>query len=183
MPRDPRYDVLFESVDIGPVRARNRFYQVPHCSGMGYRHPRAEARMRGIKAEGGWAVISTQECSIHWSGDYEPSPDALLWDDRDIPALALMAEAVHEHDALAAIELTHNGPMANNLYSRLPPLAPSHTPVDDPEAERRRQEELAAARLRQMEQQPLSFKTMKETDGRIHGLVAAGHARDGRAAH
>ena len=65
--------------------------------------------MRGVKAEGGWAVISTQECSIHWSGDYEPSPDALLWDDRDIPALALMAEAVHEHGALAAIELTHNG--------------------------------------------------------------------------
>lgn len=133
MARDSRYDILFEPVDIGPLRARNRFYQVPHCSGMGYRHPRAEARMRGVKAEGGWAVISTQECSIHWSGDYEPSPDALLWDDRDIPALALMAEAVHEHGALAAIELTHNGPMAGNLYSRVPPLAPSHTPVDDPD--------------------------------------------------
>ena len=131
MPRDPRYDVLFEPVTIGPVRAKNRFYQVPHCSGMGYRHPRAEARMRGVKAEGGWGVISTQECTIHWSGDYEPSPDAMLWDDRDIPALALMAEAVHEHGALAAIELTHNGPMANNLYSRIAPLAPSHTPVDD----------------------------------------------------
>jgi dimethylamine/trimethylamine dehydrogenase len=133
MPRDPRYDVLFESVAIGPVRAKNRFYQVPHCSGMGYRHPRAEARMRGVKAEGGWGVISTQECTIHWSGDYEPSPDAMLWDDRDIPALALMAEAVHDHGALAAIELTHNGPMANNLYSRIAPLAPSHTPVDDPD--------------------------------------------------
>ncbi|MCK5362044.1 MAG: NADH:flavin oxidoreductase, partial [Gammaproteobacteria bacterium] len=131
MPRDSRYDILFEPVEIGPVRAKNRFFQVPHCSGMGYRHPRAEARMRAVKAEGGWAVISTQECSIHWSGDFEPSPDALLWDDRDIPALALMAEAVHEHGALAAIELTHNGPMANNLYSRLPPLAPSHVPVDD----------------------------------------------------
>jgi dimethylamine/trimethylamine dehydrogenase len=131
MPRDSRYDILFESVEIGPVRAKNRFFQVPHCSGMGYRHPRAEARMRGVKAEGGWAVISTQECSIHWSGDFEPAPDARLWDDGDIPALALMAEAIHEHGALAAIELTHNGPMANNLYSRLPPIAPSHTPVDD----------------------------------------------------
>ncbi len=131
MPRDSRYDILFESVEIGPVRAKNRFFQVPHCSGMGYRYPRAEARMRGVKAEGGWAVISTQECSIHWSGDYEPLPDARLWDDRDIPALALIAEAIHEHGALAAIELTHNGPMTNNLYSRLPPLAPSHVPVDD----------------------------------------------------
>ena len=87
--------------------------------------------MRGVKAEGGWAVISTQECSIHWSADIEPSPDARLWDDRDIPALALMAEAVHEYGALAAIELSYNGPDSPNLYSRLPPLAPSHMPVDD----------------------------------------------------
>ena len=53
MTRDPRYDVLFEPVKIGPLTARNRFYQVPHCSGMGYRYPNAEAHMRGIKAEGG----------------------------------------------------------------------------------------------------------------------------------
>ena len=51
--RDPKYDILFEPVKIGPVQTRNRFYQVPHCSGMGYRYPNAEARMRGIKAEGG----------------------------------------------------------------------------------------------------------------------------------
>lgn len=28
--RDPRYDVLFEPVKIGPVTTKNRFYQVPH---------------------------------------------------------------------------------------------------------------------------------------------------------
>ncbi len=33
MARDPRYDILFEPVRIGPVTARNRFYQVPHCTG------------------------------------------------------------------------------------------------------------------------------------------------------
>ncbi len=131
MQRDPRYDILFEPIAIGPVRAKNRFFQVPHCSGMGYRHPRAEARMRGVKAEGGWGVISTQECTIHWSTDIEPSPDGRLWDDRDIPPLALVAEAVHEHGALAAIELSYNGPVSPNLYSRLPPLAPSHLPVGD----------------------------------------------------
>lgn len=131
MQRDPRYDILFEPIAIGPVEAKNRFFQVPHCSGMGYRHPRTEARMRGVKAEGGWAVISSQECTIHWSADIEPSPDARLWDDRDIPALALMTDAVHEHGALAAIELVHNGPSAANLYSRLPPLAPSHLPIND----------------------------------------------------
>ena len=35
MSRDPRYDVLFEPVKSGPLTARNRFYQVPHCNGSG----------------------------------------------------------------------------------------------------------------------------------------------------
>ncbi|MDP6829995.1 MAG: hypothetical protein QF512_03450, partial [Alphaproteobacteria bacterium] len=60
-----RYDVLFEPVTIGPVTARNRFYQVPHCNGMGRNHPTAMAVMRGIKAEGGWAVVCTEQCDIH----------------------------------------------------------------------------------------------------------------------
>ena len=34
MARNPRYDVLFEPVKIGPVTARNRFYAVPHAAGM-----------------------------------------------------------------------------------------------------------------------------------------------------
>ena len=32
MARDPRYDILFEPVRIGPVTAKNRFYRVPHCN-------------------------------------------------------------------------------------------------------------------------------------------------------
>ena len=44
MTRDPRYDILFEPVRIGPVTARNRFYQVPHCNGMGYRDASAWRR-------------------------------------------------------------------------------------------------------------------------------------------
>ena len=50
MPRDPRYDILFEPVHIGPVTTKNRFFQVPHCNGMGYRDPSAQAEMRRVKA-------------------------------------------------------------------------------------------------------------------------------------
>ena len=63
--RDPRYDILFEPVKIGPLTAKNRFYQVPHCNGGGYRDPSAAAEMRGIKAEGGWGVIFTEQCEMH----------------------------------------------------------------------------------------------------------------------
>ena len=49
MTRDPRFDILFEPVRIGPVVAKNRFYQVPHCNGMGHAKPRAHAAMRAVK--------------------------------------------------------------------------------------------------------------------------------------
>jgi dimethylamine/trimethylamine dehydrogenase len=130
MPRDPRYDILFEKVKIGPVTARNRFYQVPHCNGMGYDMPLALAGMRGMKAEGGWAVVCTEECEIHPSGDVAPYKEARLWDDHDIPALAHMTEAVHRHGSLAGCELVHNGPSCANIYSRMAPIGPSHQPVN-----------------------------------------------------
>jgi len=33
MTRDLSYGILFEPVRIGPVIAKNRFYQVPQCTG------------------------------------------------------------------------------------------------------------------------------------------------------
>ena len=129
MPRDPRYDVLFEPVRIGPVTAKNRFYQVPHCNGMGYRDVSAMARMRGVKAEGGWGVVCTEQVEFHHTSEITPFIELRLWDERDIPALARMAKAVHEHDALAGIELAYNGMNGPNFYSREVPLGPSHLPI------------------------------------------------------
>ena len=129
MTRDPRFDILFEPVRIGPVIARNRFYQVPHCNGMGWTQPEALAKLRGVKAEGGWAVVSTEETEIHPTSDCEAFHEGRLWDDRDIPALALMAEAVHEHNSLAAIEIMHHGASVANWGTRMAPIAPSHRPI------------------------------------------------------
>ncbi len=129
MGRDPHYDVLFEPVAIGPVTARNRFYQVPHCNGMGVQYPSAMAAMRGIKAEGGWAVICTEECDFHVTGDVTPAIEARLWSEQDIPIMARMTEAVHRHGALAGCELVYGGPAGHNRQSREIPMAPSAMPV------------------------------------------------------
>ena len=65
----PSHQILFEPVQIGPVVAPNRFYQVPHASGMTEANPRVRAAFRETKAEGGWGVISTGAVSIHPSSD------------------------------------------------------------------------------------------------------------------
>ena len=120
----PDFSVLFQPIQIGPVTAPNRFYQVPHCNGFGWRMPRGHAAMRGVKAEGGWGVVCTEEVEIHHSTDLTPYIEGRLWDDADIPALALLADAVHAHGSLAGIELTYNGHDASNLYSRTAPFGP-----------------------------------------------------------
>ena len=123
--RDPRFDVLFEPVKIGPVTAPNRFYCVPHASGMTNTMPRMRAALRGTKAEGGWGVVCTGYVSVHPSSDDSPLPYATLWDDNDIKSHAMMTDAVHAHGALAGIELWHGGGSVSNRTSRLPPLSPS----------------------------------------------------------
>ncbi|MGJ8547659.1 MAG: FAD-dependent oxidoreductase [Sulfitobacter sp.] len=129
MTTDPKYAVLFEPVKIGPVTAPNRFYQVPHCNGMAHARPKALAAMRGVKAEGGWGVVSTEEVEIHPSTDIGPSIEGRLWSDDDIPYHAKTVEAIHTHGSLAAIQLAHNGIYAANFYSRLAPMGPSHQAV------------------------------------------------------
>jgi dimethylamine/trimethylamine dehydrogenase len=129
MSRDPRYDILFEPVKIGPVTAKNRFYQVPHCNGMGSTYPSSMAEMRAMKAEGGWGVICTEEIEIHPSSEFTPVIEGRLWDDADIPVFARMCDKIHECGALAGAELGHNGHHTANLYSREVPLSPSGRPV------------------------------------------------------
>jgi dimethylamine/trimethylamine dehydrogenase len=85
--------------------------------------------LRGIKAEGGWGVVCTEQCEIHHSSDITPFIELRLWDERDIPILARVAEAVHEHGALAGLELAHNGMNGPNLTSREAPMGPAHLPV------------------------------------------------------
>jgi len=129
MPRDPRYDILFEPVRIGPVTAPNRFYQTPHATGFGWQRPQSGAALRGVKAEGGWGVVCTEYCSIHPSSDDSPYAFLTLWDDDDIAPLALTAAAIHTHGSLAGIELWHGGAHASNRMTRVAGIAPDVQPA------------------------------------------------------
>ncbi|HVI90378.1 MAG TPA: NADH:flavin oxidoreductase, partial [Dongiaceae bacterium] len=123
MSRDPRFDILFEPIKLGPITAPNRFYQVPHCTGMGYQMPQTLAAMRAIKAQGGWGVVNTEYCSIHASSDDLPAPFASLWGAGDVKNMARMVEGVHRHGSLAGVELWYGGMRSANQHSREVSLA------------------------------------------------------------
>ncbi len=125
-----RYAVLLEEIKIGPVVAPNRFYQVPHCTGMGYGSPNTLAAMREVKAEGGWGVVCTEYCSIHPSSDDTPMPYASLWDEGDVKAMGRLVDGVHRHGSLAGVQLWHGGSTSPNLYSREISMGPQSMPVE-----------------------------------------------------
>lgn len=118
MPRDPKHDVLFEPIKIGPKKTRNRFWQTSHCAGPGSERPGAQAHLRGMKAEGGWGVVFTEFCSIHPEADEYPYTSARIWDDGDITNLGYMCDVAHSHGSLAGIQLWYSGGNAPSLESR-----------------------------------------------------------------
>jgi dimethylamine/trimethylamine dehydrogenase len=127
---DPNHEILFEPVRIGPKTLRNRFYQVPHCSGFGTEKPWTQAAHRGVKAQGGWAAVCTEYAPFSPDSDEAPLVAARFWDEDDMRALRLMTEKAHEHGALAGIELHHSGGHAANNQTRWPGLGPSQVASD-----------------------------------------------------
>jgi len=126
--RDARYDVLFEPVQIGPVRTKNRFYVVPHACGLSHLAPNGAIAFRETKAAGGWGVVSTQITEISPDTDLGSHPTERIWDEQDLPYHYKVTERIHAHGALAAIELGHAGTRARNLQTGLPILGPSVQP-------------------------------------------------------
>jgi dimethylamine/trimethylamine dehydrogenase len=128
--RGDKYDVLFEPVEIGPKTLKNRFYQVPQCNGAGSDKPGFQAYHRAIKAEGGWAAMCTEYCSVSPESDGTDHVSARLWDDGDVQNLAVMCDHLHAFGALAGVELWY-GPRATNLETRNYPRSASPFPSGD----------------------------------------------------
>ena len=120
MTRDPKYDILFEPIQIGPKVLPNRFFQVAHCNGAGSERPGFQSHFRAMKAEGGWGAVCTEYCSIGPESDDIHRVSARLWDDGDVRNLGLMCDMLHEQGALAAVEIWHGGLNACGLESRVP---------------------------------------------------------------
>ena len=120
MPREAKYDVLFEPVRVGPKVMKNRFYATPHATNFGVDFPYSQAAYREMRAEGGFAVVNTEYVAVHEQSDDYPWVQARLIDDDDVRAMSLLCDRIHAHDALASIELNFLGPDHTAFGSRLP---------------------------------------------------------------
>lgn len=131
MARESRYDVLFEPIRIGPKMMRNRFYQTPHASSLESQAPGAEAYFRGMKAEGGWAVVNTGHTQIAPEYDYSGfHVVSRIWDEDDVRNWSLTTDRIHEAGSLAGIELAATGAAISGHESRLPARAISNAADD-----------------------------------------------------
>ncbi|MET2830968.1 FAD-dependent oxidoreductase [Mesorhizobium shangrilense] len=125
MARDPKYDPLFEPIQLGPKTMKNRFYQTPQCNGAGQDLPGSQAGHRHMKAEGGWGAICTELCSISPETDLTPHRLGTIWDQGDVINYRHFNDGLHKHGALGGIELTHSGPHSNNWFTRAVARGPS----------------------------------------------------------
>ena len=105
MARDPRYDILFEPIKIGPKTMKNRFWQPPHCNSAGSDRPGTQAAFRGMKAEGGWGAVSIEYTAIHPESDDAPHCSARMWDEGDVISFRHVTDSIHKHGALAGVQL------------------------------------------------------------------------------
>ncbi|GIS89320.1 MAG: hypothetical protein CM1200mP18_20300 [Gammaproteobacteria bacterium] len=79
---DP-YAVLFEPVKIGPLTAVTAFTRCRTVPVRGGTIRLSVPTFVPPKAEGGWAVVSTEQCDIHYSADMRAQ--VRLWNEGDIP--------------------------------------------------------------------------------------------------
>lgn len=126
MSRDPKHDILFEPIQIGPKTMKNRFYQVPHCIGAGTEKPGTQAANRAMKAEGGWGACCTEYCSIHPESDDTHRVSARLWDEGDVKNLRHMNDSLHKYGALGGVEMWYGGSHSPNMESRAVPIGPGN---------------------------------------------------------
>ncbi|MDR1888922.1 MAG: FAD-dependent oxidoreductase [Zoogloeaceae bacterium] len=128
MARDPKYDILFDKVKIGPKVSPNRFFQTSHCAGIGSERPGTQALFRGTKAEGGWGVVFTEFCSIHPESDEFPYTSARLWDEGDVRNLRPMCDEIHKYGGLSGVQLWYGGMHSPGLEAREVPRSASALP-------------------------------------------------------
>jgi 2,4-dienoyl-CoA reductase-like NADH-dependent reductase (Old Yellow Enzyme family) len=126
--------LLFSSLRIGPVTAPNRIVCGAHFTqfvepattvGEPGHYGARYGRYLAERAAGGAGVVIAGQAQVHPTTAYQMRNNAIAWDEAAVPHFEEVTAPVHEHGALAFLQLAHNGGVNDGAWSKLPVWAPS----------------------------------------------------------
>lgn len=121
--------LLFQPLSLGPREAPNRIIFGSHTTNFAHNNSLSQqhADYYAARAEGGAGIIVVEEHIVHPSD--MPYERALLgYVPGTSQALATVVERVHAHNALALVQLNHNGQQSTSDHTQREMWAPSPVP-------------------------------------------------------
>jgi 2,4-dienoyl-CoA reductase-like NADH-dependent reductase (Old Yellow Enzyme family) len=119
--------VLFSSIQIGPVTISNRFVRSATHEFMAERDGSVSTRLVKLLrslAEGQVGLIITGHAYVNPDGKASPFQTA-VYDDRFIPGLKKITQAVHEYPSRIFLQISHAGRQTKEKLCGCTPLAPT----------------------------------------------------------
>ncbi|MEX0666385.1 MAG: FAD-dependent oxidoreductase [Acidimicrobiia bacterium] len=137
MPQEPNHPLLFQPLKVGPLELRNRVICGAHFTMFSEPNPvwgepgfygRRYGRYLADRARGGVAVVIAGETAVAPNTAYKMPNNANGWDEACVPHYLDLTSQVHEHGALAFVQLTHSGAMMLGNWSKQVAVGPSMSP-------------------------------------------------------
>ena len=123
------FPLLFSPLALGPVESRNRVVCGAHFTMFTEPNPTyGEPGFYGERygryleqfARGGAGVVIAGQAQVHPTTAYQMHNNAAAWDPACVPHLERVTARIREQDALAFLQLAHNGGVNHATWSRLP---------------------------------------------------------------
>ncbi len=138
MATDPRYARLLQPGRIGQMELRNRIIMAPMGTGYATTEGVVTQRLKDYyeeRARGGAALIIPGVLSVDPAGGRCASDQLSIADDKYIPGLLELTDAVHRHGAKIGAQLQHAGKIATvDVCNACQPVTASEMPASDANA-------------------------------------------------
>ncbi len=115
---------LFESTTINGMKLPNRFARSATWEGLAADDGTCTAKLKDFYVElakGGLGLIITSHTYVRQDGMGSPRQLGLS-DDKFIPGLKELTDAIHQHNTPVAVELSHAGILSNKQVTKLTPM-------------------------------------------------------------
>ncbi len=146
---DSMFPRLFTPGKIGGMEIKNRIVMPP----MGSAYAASDGQVSDLlvdhyeqRARGGVGLVIVEFTCVYSPWGVLRPEEPLIDDDRFIPGLSRLVQAIKKHGARAAIQLAHPGREAHSKYTGSQPVAPS--PIATPWGEKPR--ELSSDEVKEM---------------------------------